>query len=110
MGCETMFSVTSGAVPVSRREPSLLPVCCLCGLIRDETSDSVDRKRWVTRRTYYSTSGVNPADCLLTHAYCPACFAQVMTEVRGNNETARAGELVIAQTSSAELSVLLPCP
>lgn len=79
MAGETLFAqITHEAPSVSRRETSLLPVCCLCGLIRDETRASLDRERWVTRGTYRKTHGVNPADCLLTHAYCPACFTQVM--------------------------------
>lgn len=108
---ETVFSQTRHVAPfVSRREPLLLPVCCLCELIRDVTRSSLVCERWITRQTYHNTYGVNPSDCLFTHAYCPACFAQVLTQVRANSETARASELVIAQKSSAEESLLLPCP
>ena len=62
--------------------PTLLPVCCVCGLIRDETGSSPNRERWVTPRTYRKTHGTNPADCLLTHIYCPTCFTRVMGRVR----------------------------
>ena len=40
-------------------EPALIPVCSSCGLIRDETGVSVDQERWVTKRTYVKTYGIN---------------------------------------------------
>lgn len=57
--------------------PTLLPVCCLCGLIRDETGSSPGLNRWVTQRTYRETHGVSPVDIPLTHTYCPNCFTKV---------------------------------
>ena len=62
--------------------PTLLPVCCVCDLIRDDTVSSPDRERWVTPRTYRKTHGANPDDSPLTHTYCPECFTQVMGTVR----------------------------
>jgi hypothetical protein len=61
--------------------PTLLPVCCVCGLIRDETGSSPDRERWVTPRTYRETHGVNPADVPLTHTYCLKCFTKAQVTV-----------------------------
>jgi len=62
--------------------PTLLPVCCICGLIRDGTGSSPNRERWVTPRTYRMTHGVNPADCLLTHTYCQKCFTKAQETVK----------------------------
>jgi hypothetical protein len=82
MAVETLFAqIIHGAPSVSGSETSLLPVCCICGLLRDETGASLDRERWVTQRAYRQTHGVNPADCLLTHTYCPQCFTQVMDRI-----------------------------
>lgn len=79
MAVETLFAqITHEAPSYPNRETSLLPVCCLCGLLRDETGASRDNERWVTQRTYRKAHGVNPADCLLTHTYCPGCFTQFM--------------------------------
>ena len=61
--------------------PTLLPVCCLCGLIRDKTGSSPGLDRWVTQRTYCEIHGVNPADSPLTHTYCPKCFTKVQETV-----------------------------
>ena len=61
--------------------PRVLTACCVCGLIRDGTESSPDRERWVTQRTYRKTHGINPADFLLTHTYCPECFTQFMGTV-----------------------------
>lgn len=78
MAVETVFAqITHEAPSASRRTPSLLPVCCICGLLRNQTGPSLDHERWVTQRTYRKTHGVNPADCLLTHTYCPACFTVI---------------------------------
>lgn len=79
MADETIFAqVIHEAPSASRKMPSLLPVCCMCGLVRDETGYSLDHERWVTRRTYRKTHGAMPADCVLTHTYCPNCFTQSM--------------------------------
>jgi hypothetical protein len=83
MAVDTRFpQITQAAPSVSRKETPLLPVCCLCRLIRDETGPSLESARWVTQRTYRQTHGVNPADRLQTHTYCPGCFTQVMETIR----------------------------
>jgi hypothetical protein len=64
--------------------PTLLPVCCVCGFVRDDTRFSPGRELWVTRRTYRETHGVNPAELALTHTYCPKCFMKVQETVRQN--------------------------
>ena len=61
--------------------PTLLPVCCVCGLIRDETGSFLNRVRWVTPRTYRETHGVNPDDVPLTHTYCQKCFTKAQETV-----------------------------
>jgi hypothetical protein len=59
--------------------PALLPVCCVCKLVRDETEPFV---HWVTRGTYRERHGVNPADIPLTHTYCPECLTEVQDTAR----------------------------
>jgi len=61
--------------------PALLPVCCNCGLVRDETGSPPNNIRWVTQMTYRETHGVNAADIPLTHTYCPECFTKVQNTV-----------------------------
>lgn len=63
----------------SKRKTKPLAVCCLCGLLRDETKDFIDAERWVTNRTYWETYGVNAADCLLTLTCCPLCTGSEQT-------------------------------
>jgi len=62
--------------------PTLLPVCCLCGLVRDETGSHPGLLRWVTQRAYRETYGVKPTDLALTHTYCPECFTQAQQALR----------------------------
>ena len=61
---------------------TLLPVCCVCGLIRDETGYRPHHERWVAQRTYRKTYGANPTKLALTHTYCPACFTKVQGTMR----------------------------
>ena len=87
MAFETLFAQTTREAPSApMREtfiaPKMLPVCCVCRLIRDETGSSPDRERWVTPRTYRTTHGINPADCPLTHTYCLTCFTKAQETTR----------------------------
>lgn len=80
---DTLFTQITHATPsASRKKTSLLPVCCLCQLIRDEVGPSLDSARWVKQRTNRKTHGINPADRFQTHTYCPGCFTQVMHTIR----------------------------
>ena len=89
MALETLFAQTTReAQSALMREafiaPKMLPICCVCELIRDETRSSLHRERWVTPRTYRQTHSVNPADFPLIHTYCPKCFTKVMGPVSQN--------------------------
>ena len=79
---ETPSARTTPETPSALRnepftQPTLLPVCCLCGLIRDNRGSSPDPERWLTPRTYQQTHGVHPDDCSFTPTYCPACLTKV---------------------------------
>ena len=83
---KTMTRTTRETHSAPRREtfipPTLLPICCACGLIRDDTRFSPGRELWITQRTYRKTHGVNPADLALSHTYYPNCFTKVEETVR----------------------------
>ena len=78
---QTTREETSAPMSKTFVTPTLLPVCCVCSLIRDEAGSSSDRKRWVTPRTYRKAHGVNPANSLPTHTYCPTCFTKAQETV-----------------------------
>ena len=82
---ELLAQTIREAPPAPMREtfvaPTMLPVCCVCSLIRDESSSSHHRERWVTPRTYRTTHGVNPSKLVLTHTYCPTCFTKAQETV-----------------------------
>lgn len=61
---------------------TLLPVCCVCGLIRDDTGLTPGPKRWITQRIYRKTYGMSPADVPLTHTYCVTCFTKAQETVK----------------------------
>ena len=83
MAAETVFAqIVHEAPSDSRAKTTMLHICCVCGLVLDETGPSLDQERWVTQRTFRNAQGVHPDNCLLTHTYCPACFTQVMDRIR----------------------------
>lgn len=87
MSPESLFDQTTReALSAPMREtviaPTLLPVCCVCKLVRDDTRFPPGRGRWVTQRLYCETYGVNPTELALTHTYCPECFTKVQETVR----------------------------
>ena len=63
--------------------PQLLPVCCICGVVRDDISaGSSTSMPWMTLKQYRSTHGQPPTPLLFTHTYCPDCLLQVQDTVR----------------------------
>ena len=70
LSVQTTREAPSAPVRETAIAPKMLPVCCVCGLIRDETGSFLNRERWVTPRTYRKTHGTN--------IYCPTCFTRVM--------------------------------
>jgi len=60
----------------------LLPICCVCGLIRDDIRKLSHRERWMTAQIYRKTYHVNPTTCLLTHTYCQKCFTSAQNAAR----------------------------
>jgi hypothetical protein len=79
---ETIHQAPPAPIREAGIAPTLLPVCCVCGLIRDETGFRPSHERWVTPRTYRQRHGVNPADCPLTHTYCLKCFTKAQETVK----------------------------
>ena len=87
MSPENVFAQTGHEAPavLKRRTfiaSTLLPVCCVCGLIRDDNSSPPSHDCWLTRRTYNQTYGMNPATLMLTHTYCPTCFQKARETIR----------------------------
>jgi len=79
MAVEISTQRRHGALLASNKP--LVPVCCMCQLLRDEAEIAVDHERWVTKRTYRKAHGATPNDALLTHTYCPGCFSQLMGQI-----------------------------
>jgi len=78
------MSVLSGLSGLDHTTPApgLLAVCCVCGHVRDEFRPPSDPMRWTTQSSYRKASGRNPAECPLTHTYCPECFRQAQAAAR----------------------------
>ena len=49
---------------------SLLPVCCLCGKVRDDTKKKTGQPPWRPLEEYV----VEHSDADLTHTFCPDCY------------------------------------
>ena len=79
---QTTREATSDPKKDTSIAPTLLPMCCVCHLIRDKPGSFPDRERWVTPQAYQKTNGGHSADVLLTHTYCPKCFTEAMVTAR----------------------------
>ena len=87
MSLEKLFSQTAPQTfSTSMRKtfvaPALLPACCVCGLVRDDTGFPPCPDRWVAPQAYRETHGVNPTELPLTHTYCPTCSSKVQDTMR----------------------------
>lgn len=56
--------------------PPLLPVCCVCGLVRDEVRGASKHICWIPLTTYRRNHKTDSIDCFFTHTYCPDCLGQ----------------------------------
>ncbi len=87
-----MPSKETAAQPVRQTGPSscpeiqvarvLLPVCCVCGLVRDETDPLSHRTLWVTPGSYRKTHHLHSINIPFTHTYCPACFRKAKASMK----------------------------
>jgi hypothetical protein len=68
--------------------PKILPLYCVCRLIRDVTESFPDRERSVPPRTYRTTHGVSPVE--LAHTSRPTYSTKVLGRVRQHSESAAA--------------------
>jgi hypothetical protein len=74
--------VIASSSPQAYVATRLIPVCCVCGLIRDELGSVPGRVSWVTLGSYRKGHKVHSTDLRFTHTYCPDCLAQVQDRVR----------------------------
>jgi hypothetical protein len=59
---------------------AIVPICCVCGLIREDTGASKSES-WVTKRIFRQTHGIDASAYRLTHTYCPTCYTQFMNQI-----------------------------
>ena len=57
----------------------ILPICCVCGLIRDEPASETES--WVTKQVFRQAHGIDHSAYRLTHTYCPSCYTQFMNQI-----------------------------
>lgn len=51
---------------------SILPVCCVCGLIRDDSETGLSQDPWGILEDYVQRR----ASARFSHTYCPRCLAE----------------------------------
>lgn len=61
--------------------PRLLPVCCVCGFVRDDTHQD-DQERWLPPTTLRSAVLLSSIALVFTHTYCPDCLEAVRNGMR----------------------------
>lgn len=62
---------------LATQTPTFIPVCCVCGLAREEgASAGCTEESWTDFDAYLNRHGLRGTDYKLTHAYCPLCVQQ----------------------------------
>jgi len=79
---QTTYEMFSAQMKGTFIAPTLLPVCCVCKLIRSDTSFPFGLDCWLTRRTYREAYGVDPTEIAQTHTYCPECLRKVQDRMQ----------------------------
>ncbi len=54
----------------------ILPICCVCGLIRDDTGLEEGKGEWMKLDKFV----VQKTDAQVSHTYCPLCYEKAMEE------------------------------
>jgi hypothetical protein len=60
-------------------QPTVVPICCVCGLIRQETG--TEPESWITKKVFRQSHGVDHSVYRLTHTYCPGCYTTFMSRI-----------------------------
>ena len=56
----------------------ILPICCVCGVIRDDTGVEHGEGEWVKIEKFIT----NRTELDLSHTYCPACYGKQLDEIK----------------------------
>lgn len=68
---------------LAARTQTFIPVCCVCGLAREEGDPSAASiESWSEFDAYVTRHGLEGAEYKLTHAYCPVCVRQYVPAKR----------------------------
>ena len=52
----------------------ILPVCCFCQKVRDDTGTEAGQGLWQEFRIYVVAHKVRPEDITFSHTYCDGCL------------------------------------
>ena len=66
-----------GVVKEAKTLRGILPVCCVCGLVRDDTGVKHGEGEWTSVDKFI----VQGTDAQLSHSYCPRCYDRAMEEL-----------------------------
>lgn len=81
---ERLSDASSASTQWGGSRATLLPTCCVCGSIRDQTDGRREEARWVSLAAYRAAHSVEPANLLFTHTYCPPCLKHTREAMLGH--------------------------
>ena len=58
----------------------ILPVCCVCGLIRDDTGVEKGKGEWMKVDQFV----IQNTEAEVSHTYCPKCYTTAMEDISPN--------------------------
>ena len=65
---------------IANHQP-LIPICCVCGLVRDEQEETEgrDSESWSDLGSYLDRHNLRGSEYKLTHTYCPICTQRYLS-------------------------------
>jgi hypothetical protein len=53
----------------------VVPICCFCEKVRDDTGTEPGGGLWQDFKLYMAIYRLRPEDVMFSHTYCPACLS-----------------------------------
>lgn len=74
---EKLITKLEKAITEIKTLRGILPVCCVCGLIRDDTGVEQGKGEWMKVDKFVTQK----TDAKISHSYCPKCYEKAMEDI-----------------------------
>lgn len=64
----------------------VVPICCLCEKVRDDTGTEPGEGLWQEFKFYMASHMLRPDEVMLSHGYCPGCLSSFLKLPKGASQ------------------------